>query len=139
MVKIVRNTSNADELDSLRNKKVCNIDEYTADTIFGSGRGWMGSTENEFFHILFINGMLSICISEREMLLDQNGVGVGMTKELRQAVNVSKVDEEAGLLLTKEYSSSGRMDEDMDNITLKDVLEALGWELKDGAKIHYEV
>ena len=138
MVKIIKNACSVERLESLRNKKVCNVEEYQSETIFGPGRSWKGSTEEEFFYILFINGMLSLYISEREMLLEEKGIGVGMTPELADAVNVSKTDETAGLLLTSKYTSSGKMDDDMVNITFDDILKTLDWELMPGVEIRFE-
>ena len=139
MIKIIKTTKNVEILESLRNKKVCSVEECPAETVFGPGRAWKGSTENEFFYILFIDGMLSLYISEREMLLEEKGIGVGMTPELSDAVNVSKSNENAGLALTKKYTSSGKMDEDMANIMLDDILETLDWKLDEGVEIQFEI
>lgn len=138
MIKIIRNTSNAEELNKLSKKKVCNVEEFELKTLLGPAKFWKGSTEEEYFTLLFTNGMLTLCFNEREMLLDQDPVGVGMVAELREAVDISKTDEAKGLKLTQTYTDSPKFDEDVKNITLCDVLEVLGWELKDGAKIMFD-
>jgi len=139
MIKIIKTTKNVEILESLRNKKVCSVEECPTETVFGPGRAWKGSTENEFFYILFIDGMLSLYISEREMLLEEKGIGVGMTPELQEAVDVSKIDKNDGLALTKKYTSSGKMDEDMANITLDDILETLDWKLAEGVEMQFRI
>lgn len=138
MVKIIRNTSNTEELDKLSKRKVCNVEEFELETLLGPAKFWKGSTEEEYFTLLFTNGMLTLCFNEREMLLDQDPVGVGMVAELREAVDVSKTDEAKGLELTQAYTGGPKFEGDVKNITFGDALEVLGWEMKDGAKIMFD-
>lgn len=137
MVKLIRNTSNAKELDKLSNRKVCNIEEFCMESMLGPIKAWKGSTDEEFFSLLFTNGMLSICIDEREMFLGTEAIGVAMATELKEAIEVAKTDEQKGVELTQQYTS-GKSNEDTKNITLDDCLEVLGWELKDGVKIMFD-
>lgn len=135
MLKLARNTSNAEELDKLKGRVVDSIEEFHLDLFpVGKCKAWRGSTLEEFFSIMFTNGMLTLCINEREMLLHNDTIGVAMAPILREAVDISKEDEEKGLLLTKTYTNGGQMDEDIKNLEFNDVLEVLGWTMKDGTK-----
>jgi hypothetical protein len=139
MVELIRNTSNATELDNLAQRVVCDIQEFSLnDTVLGPVKAWKGSTEEEYFSLLFNNGMLTLCISEREMFLGTEPIGVAMVTELREAVDVSKTNEGMGLKLTQLYTRGGKLEEDVKNITLSDCLEVLGWEVKDGVKIFFD-
>lgn len=138
MVKLIRNTSNATELDNLTQRVICNVEEFSLGTILGPVKAWKGSTEEEYFSLLFNNGMLSLCINEREMFLGTEPIGIAMVEELREAVDVSKTNEGLGLELTQLYTCGGKLEEDVKNITLGDCLEVLGWELKEGAKIFFD-
>lgn len=139
MLKLVRNTSNAEELDKLKGKVVGNVEEFSFDDVFdGPIKAWKGSTESEFFHLLFTNGMLSLCISEREMFLNDDPIGIAMTPALREAVEVSKTDDNKGLELTRTYTDGNQLKEDVENLTFGDVLNVLGWKQKTGAKLFFD-
>lgn len=137
-VTLVRNITNADQLNSFSNRKICDVEEFSIDTLYGKAKAWKGSTEEEYFSLLFVNGMLTLCISEREMFLGTVAIAVAMTKKLKEAVEVSKVDELVGLQMTQTYTDSGEMNEDIKKITLKDCMKVLRWKLKPNAKIFFD-
>lgn len=137
-VKLVRNTTNADELDSFANRVICDVEEFSIDTVYGKAKAWKGSVEEEYFSLLFVNGMLTLCINEREMFMGTEPIAVAMSKPLKDAVEMSKIDEQDGLQMTKDYTESGKMDDDIKNITLKDCMKILRWKIKPDAKIFFD-
>jgi len=136
--KLIRNIANAKQLDSFANRKICDVEEFSITTMYGNAKAWKGSTETEYFSLLFVNGMLTLCISEREMFLGTEPIAVAMAKKLKESVELSKVDELAGLQMTQSYTDSGEMDNDIKNITLKDCMGVLQWKLKRNAKIFFD-
>lgn len=139
MLKLIRNTSNAEELDKLKGKIVGNVEEFSLnDDYLGPTKAWKGSTEEEYFSLLFTNGMLSLCISEREMYLTKDPIGVAIAPALSEAVKISDVDDVKGLELTKLYTDGNQSKEDVENLTFGDILEILGWKQKTGSKLFFD-
>ena len=97
---------------------------------------WRGETEDGYFIVCFLDGLLSVSFSEREMFLLYTMKNVGITANAyasminTQSNPFEKMTEDPiSTYLNEQYL------EEVKNLTFQDVLDFLGWKIKDDIKI----
>lgn len=121
--------------DSLKGKVVCDVCEYhPSHFTLGKFTSWRGSTESEYFSIVFIKGMLTISVAERECQVGEpeNVVNYAMSTSLKAALD--KTTENA----RSEYNRLVDPKEQAE-ISFADVMTALNWSYKEGVKVDYDM
>ena len=118
--------TNPKDIESVQNRKVMDVVEYLES--FPTGvkyKAWTGSTEAEFFSIMFTGGLLTISLNERECDAGRNVINYGMLASLQDhLLKLSHVQAAAYLL---EYNMF-LYESDMNIISFNDVMTALKWE-----------
>ena len=118
--------TNPKDIESVQNRKVMDVTEYTEPSpVGGKYKAWTGSTEMEFFSIMFMRGILTVSLNERECEAGQNIVNYGMLASLQD--RMLKMTHEQAARYLFEYNMS-LYEEDMNNLSFNDVMTALNWE-----------
>ena len=121
----------------LSGRVVCDVTEYrTSHPLVGQIVAWRGSVEAEYFSITFMKGILTLSLAEREMLIGQNAVNYAVVSVLGEAM--ARGDSIASAEATFNYHLK-QGEKDTKEISFTDVMVALGWRYKEGAKIHYDM
>ncbi len=108
------------------NKKVCGVVEFILPSDLGYYKGWIGSTENEYFSIAFVKGVLSVSLEEREMQVGWNISNVAMVTHLHKLITTQKMDISAISKMVNTYNLDG-CDDDVKAIKFTDVMTVLKW------------
>lgn len=118
--------SNPDDIKRVQNKKVMDVTEYVEPSpLGGKYKAWTGSTEMEFFSLMFMRGILTVSVYERECETGENAVNYGMLASLQDRMLEMTGDQASRYLF--EYNIS-LYEEDMKNLSFNDVMTALNWE-----------
>lgn len=139
MIKLsILSTVSQSEVERISNKKVETVEEFHEQTNLGwykAGhkpwcKAWSGTTENEFFFIVFSHGMLTISLEEREMMIFRKPCTIAMEEKLAQSLKENCVDENSvhADLLKANYNDEHGF-KDTEEITFQDVMDVLKWEL----------
>jgi hypothetical protein len=129
-------TVTADQKKKLQDKKVCDVTEMVLPSIIGYYKGWIGSTEEEYFSIVFVKGIITVSLEEREFRLGREPINYSVVDSLHEsligpitAAKKTTVD----LYNTKLYL------DDVKLLTFKDVMKSLKWKLDTGVEVeeHY--
>jgi hypothetical protein len=111
-----------EELTRIQKQNVMDVEEYTElATPLGDYKAWRGSTETNYFYIVFMKGVITVICEEREWLI---GTRITTYAVLTKLVNMSKKSNSHSLFDTynaEEYK------EDMKNVTFEDVMMTLKW------------
>ena len=120
----------------LQNRLVCDLLETRA-TIPGIGRivSWRGSTQEEYFSILFVRGIFSVSVNERECLLNDSIVNYAMSMALSKAMKGFPGRDESAKQEDIQNYLDILADKEMDEITFADAMMLLNWTYKLGAKV----
>ena len=116
-----------EQLDMLQNKKVCNVTEMIMPSIAGSYKGWCGSTEDAYFSIVFVRGIMTVSLEEREMCLGWNPINFAAIDVLADAGKGKAT--EAKNAIIDEYTTRLYLD-DVSLIKFSDVMKPLKWKMK---------
>jgi hypothetical protein len=125
-----------EDVERIQNKKVLDItefDEYSS-IVFGYYKYWMGSTEEHYFSICYIKGLLSISLEEREMFLGKFPINYAIATELIDAMSDVKNDQQAAFDVADKYNLNGYL-KTYKEIKVEDVLEVLKWEKSENVKV----
>ena len=87
---------------------------------------WIGSTEEEYFSVSFVKGVLGISLEEREMLLGKNPINYAMVSELMNKLSKVKNNREKSLDVARKYNKVGYI-KDLEEIGFEDVMKVLKW------------
>lgn len=126
---IVISTGNQSEIKRIQNRKIMDIVEYDE---FSKNLGgyhfkqWVGSTETEYFSILFVKGLLNVCVEERESDLGKNPINYAISKRLVDKMSIVKNDLSKVMEESEKYNNVGYY-EDHKEVHLKEVLKVLKW------------
>lgn len=119
----------------IQNKIVQDVTEFCILSLAGKHRSWQGSTEKEYFSVVFINGVLSVSISEREMRLLEEARIYALSTEMIKAAN--EVDEIRRTEMVYNYLNTTFIS-DIKEITFEDVMKVLNWKPKNNLKIGFD-
>ena len=121
-----------------QNRVVCDVTQFQMDTPAGPVTSWRGSVAEEYFSIMFLRGILTVSLVERECQLGTNAVNYAVSETL---ANSLKVAGDNAIMTTEanfNYNLKQSPKEHKD-ISFTDVMVVLGWQYKEGAHIHYDL
>lgn len=110
-----------EELQRIQNQKVMDVEEYNETGILGDYKAWRGSTETSFFFIVFMKGVVTVIIEEREMLI---GTRITTYATLTKLVKMANKPDSAEWFA--KYNVSEYKD-DLNALKFEDVMTALKW------------
>lgn len=110
-----------EELQRIQNQKVMDVEEYTETGLLGEYKAWRGSTETNFFYIVFMKGVITAIVEEREMLI---GTRITTYATLTKLVKMSNKPDSVEQFI--KYNET-EYKEDMKNLTFEDVMMTLKW------------
>jgi hypothetical protein len=121
-----------------QDRVVCDVTEYhITDPVLGKMASWRGSVKDEYFSILFVKGVLTVSLVERECQLGHNALNYGMSEALFKALKENK----ESLLKTDAtfdyYVKQSPKEQEV--VHFIDVMVALNWRYAERAKIYYDV
>lgn len=130
-LKILKTTPK-EQIERVQNKVVEDVTEYNGVNDMGKYKLWTGSTEMEYFNIIFVRGVLTISLEEREMLLGGNSViYYAMTQMLIDVL--SKVKNNNISVEAKEACERYHLNEyvgELNDVDFKAVRKILKWKMK---------
>lgn len=114
-------TTPKEEIQRVQNRKVMDVEEYNDTGVFGDYKAWRGSTETEYFYIVFMKGVVTLMLEEREMLIGSNIICYAtLTKLVKMAKRTDSVE-----WFTKYNATEYR--EDLKSTTFEDIMVSLNW------------
>jgi hypothetical protein len=128
----------APEIASLyQNRVVCDVCEYhITDPLLGKMASWRGSVKDEYFSILFVKGVLTVSLVERECQLGHSAINYAMSEPLVKALRENKED----ILKTDStldyFAKQGPKEQEI--VHFIDVMVILNWRYAERAKINYD-
>jgi len=115
-----------EEIERVQNRKVMDVSEYEETSPIGLGdyKAWNGSVEMEYFSIIFMKGVMTISLAEREMDLIDKPINYAILTKLH---NLLKTKTKLECMQTYAmYNNEGYKD-DLKSITFNDIMKALKW------------
>lgn len=114
-------TTPKEEIQRVQNRKVMDVEEYNDTGVFGDYKAWRGSTETEYFYIVFMKGVVTLILEEREMLIGSNIICYAtLTKLVKMAKRADSVE-----WFTKYNATEYR--DDLKSTTFEDIMVSLKW------------
>jgi hypothetical protein len=120
------------------NRVVCDVTQYQMDTPAGPVTSWRGSVAEEYFSIMFLRGILTVSLVERECQLGTNAVNYAMSANLAESL---KVAGDNAIMSTESHFNynTKQSQKEHKEVSFTDVMVVLGWQYKEGAFIHYDL
>lgn len=112
------------QLKRLQNKKICDVTEIVVASSVGYYKGWTGSTEEKWFSIVFVKGVLTVSVEEREMYLGKFPINLALSDTLEEMLSPPVTATKN--MMVDMYNSSLYL-EDLRKITFKDIMKLLKW------------
>lgn len=109
------------DIERVQNRKVMDVEEYELSGMFGDYKAWKGSTETEYFYVVFMKGVITAMVEEREMFIGKNIVTYSILTKLFNLSNNSDSVE-----LFNEYNAI-LYKEDLKSLTFQDIMTTLKW------------
>ena len=119
------------------NRFVCDVIENRLTTLPEPIVSWRGSVAEEYFSVMFLRGILTVSLSERECQLGYNAVNYAMSEALSQALSVAG---DNSIMTTEAHFNynTNRGIKEQKEISFTDVMVVLGWQYKDeSVKVDY--
>jgi hypothetical protein len=138
MVKLVISEFDESTIDKIANRKVCDVVEYDMDTLLGPMKAWKGSVEEEYFSLIFADGIVSLAINGQEMMLGSEATNIAMAEELHEANLIADNNYEAAIQLIQDYRSE-KFYQDCKEILFDDICKLLNWTKKPDMKYHKDL
>jgi hypothetical protein len=110
-----------EELSRIQNQKVMDVEEYNETGAFGEFKAWRGSTELAYFYIVFMKGVVTVILEEREMLI---GTRITTYATLTKVTNEANKPDPAEWFI--KYNTTEYKD-DLKTLKFKDVMVSLKW------------
>ena len=123
----------------LQNRVVCDVTEnHLTTALFESIVSWRGSVAEEYFSIMFLRGILTVSLVERECQLGYNAVNYAMSEALSQTLNVAG---DNAIMTTEAHFNYNikQGPKEQKEISFTDVMVVLGWQYKEGVKVDYNI
>lgn len=129
---------NVFRIHSLKNRIISDVVEYRIKKSDTGERyvGWYGSTECEYFSIVFLGGIVSMSLEERMMHIGHESILALMSDRLYPAALGTDVNEK--VLLWADYNKT-HLGKELETISFKDIMRTLSWKLKSKVKIEYDL
>ena len=125
---------------TLQNRVVCDVEEFKqSHPFFGRFIAWRGSLAEEYFNAMFMRGLLTVSVAERECHLPDNICNYAIAEPLaKYASMVSNAITPIGdVAAIKEYHEK-QLPKDLAEINFTDVMVVLNWRYASNAKIFYD-
>ena len=120
----------------LQNRIVCDVTEHRMTTLPESLVSWRGSVAEEYFTVMFLRGILTVSLVERECQLGYNAVNYAISEALSQSLAVA--DSNSIMATEAHYNYSLKQGpKEQKEISFTDVMVVLGWTYKEGVKVDY--
>jgi hypothetical protein len=113
----------------IQNKKVCDVVEFIVPSDLGYYKGWIGSTENEYFSVAFVKGVLSVSLEEREMRVGWDITNVAMVSYLHDLLTTKKMDVSTINHIVDVYNKES-CENDIKSVKFTDIMKVLDWKFK---------
>jgi len=122
-----------------QNRVVCDVIEYKMTSAVGPACIWRGSVEAEYFTITFLNGILTISLSEREYQLGgENAVNYAISNTFDSLIKIA--GDNAVMSAEAKYNYILKQwPKEQKEVSFTDVMVALNWTYKAGVKIDYDM
>ena len=133
---IVNPNESVFKLNSVRNQLVCDVLEYKIRLTNGIRYvGWSGSTTDKYFSVIFTEGVVSLSLEERTMLLGREPLNLLVSEELRKA---AETPDKLEKIKEWNYYRDIYADSEVDKITFEDIMKPLSWIFEsDKVEIQY--
>jgi hypothetical protein len=119
-----------EDIERVQNRKVMDVEEYEVSGMLGDYKAWKGSTEAEYFYIVFMKGVVTVILEEREMLIGKNVISYAILTKLFNLANKPNSVESFD-----EYNETSYK-EDLKSVTFQDIMVSLKWKFySDKVKI----
>ena len=123
--------------EKFQRRVVCDVTEsHITDPLLGKMASWRGSVNEEYFSILFVKGMLTIALAERECQLSYSAINYAMSECLFKALKENK-EEILKTDATFDYYTKQSVKE-QNEVHFIDIMVALNWNYGERAKIYYD-
>jgi len=124
--------------ESILNRLIECVTEYKIKSIDGKKYvGWYGNTETEYFSVVFVSGIVSISVAERQMKIGEEYSLPLIASKLEKAA--STTDQLEKLRLIARYNTK-YSNKDLETVSFKDIMKPLGWKLASKkVKINYDL
>ena len=125
----------------LVNRVVCDVCEYRhTHPVFGPFVVWRGSVAEEWFTIMFMRGILTISLAERECQVGENIIHYAMSEVMAKCYNTGKngATPIGEVEAVAEYLAK-TMPKEIAEISFTDVMVVLNWKYSPNAKIDYDL
>lgn len=125
-----------EEAEKVKNRVVCDVCEAHHQSVYGEFVNWRGSTETEYFSIIFLKGILTVSIDEREQRVGNDPLNVAMSEKLADMFMSAKGDLEKTASAVK-YNRE-EYPKEIKTVSFTDVMVLLNWKYAPNAKIDYD-
>ena len=122
------------ELDRLQNKLVEDVMEYHENSIYGSYKLWTGSTEEQYFSIYLMRGVMTIALCPCELFLIDNIITYAMYESLTDIISKHKNNQEKLRFAAENYYLE-KCETEITLTTFDGVMECLKWKFKGNVKV----
>ncbi len=121
-----------------QNRVVCDVTDFHMDTPAGPVSSWRGSVAEEYFSIMFLRGILTVSVVERECQLGHNAINYAMSTALAEPL---KAAGDNAIMATEAHFNYNLKQgpKEQKEISFTDVMVVLGWQYKEGAYIHHDL
>lgn len=125
-----------------QNRTVCDVTEYRINhPAVGKMASWRGSVETEYFNIVFVKGMLTVSLAERECQVADldHTFNYAMSEHLKQALDKATGNDAVSALEARYNFEQVQEPKDQEAISFTDVMVALNWRYRPGVKVDYDM
>jgi hypothetical protein len=121
-----------------QDRVVCDVCEYhITDPLLGKMASWRGSVKDEYFSILFVKGVLTVSLVERECQLGHEAINYAMSELLVKALKENKEDVLKTDSTLDYFAKQGPKEQEI--VHFIDVMVILNWRYAEWAKIYYDL
>jgi hypothetical protein len=121
-----------------QNRTVCDVTEYhITDPLLEKMASWRGSVKDEYFSILFVKGVLTVSLVERECQLGHTAVNYALSEPLFKALRENQEEILKTDAAFDYYVKQSPKEQDV--VHFIDIMVALNWRYAERAKIYYDV
>jgi len=126
------------QYESVKNRLIEYVTEYKIKSIDGKKYvGWYGTTETEFFSIVFVGGVVSVSLAERQMQIGESYCLPLIVSKLEKAALIDDQMEKIRILSKYNLNYANR---DLEKATFKDIMKPLGWKFASKkVKVQYDL
>jgi len=135
---IINPNQEVSKSESVKDRVIEYVTEYKIKSIDGKKyAGWYGSTETEYFSIVFVGGVVSISLAERQMKIGEDYCLPLIVSRLKSVAITNDNNKKLVVLGNYNYKHANK---DLDRVSFKDVMKPLGWKFASKkVKVQYDL